>query len=62
MRNPEVVRLDADSQLSEQLYLAYFNVRSYEKPAALLLLIMHVLKPDEQAIVFVATKYDYIES
>jgi len=57
LRNPEVVRLDADSQLSEQLFLAYFTVRTYEKPAALLLILNKILKPDQQVIVFAATKF-----
>lgn len=40
LRNPVVVRLDAESKISDLLQLNFFAVRSDEKPAALL----HVLR------------------
>lgn len=46
LRNPEMIRLDADSQLSENLYVAHFTVRNEEKTAALLLLLNHLLKSE----------------
>jgi ATP-dependent RNA helicase DDX54/DBP10 len=59
LRSPEIVRLDADQQLSEQLALSYFSCRTEEKPAALLMLIREVVfaKPNAQVIVFTATKH-----
>ena len=47
LRNPEMVRLDADSQLSENLFVGYFTVRHEEKNAALLLLLNHLLKSEK---------------
>lgn len=56
LREPEVIRLDTDSRLSEQLRLAFFCVRREEKPAALLLLLGRLLPAAQQAIVFCATR------
>lgn len=49
LRNPEMVRLDADSQLSENLFVAHFTVRQEEKTAALLLLLNHLLKSEKSS-------------
>lgn len=50
LRNPEMVRLDADSQLSENLFVAHFTVRSEEKTAALLLLLNHLFKTEKKQV------------
>lgn len=57
LKEPEIVRLDAERRLSDALALAFFAVRPLEKPAALLWLMQSVLKPTEQVIVFVATRH-----
>jgi ATP-dependent RNA helicase DDX54/DBP10 len=57
LKEPEMVRLDAERKLSEALALAFFAVRPTEKPAALLWLMQTVVQPAEQAIVFVATRH-----
>jgi ATP-dependent RNA helicase DDX54/DBP10 len=46
LRNPEMIRLDADSQLSELLYVSHLTVRSFEKTPALLILLNHLLRRD----------------
>jgi len=57
LTDPTLVRLDVDNKLSEQLKCAYIACRCEEKLAALLHLIRNVLKPDEQSVVFAATKH-----
>ena len=41
--NPKLVRLDADSKVSEDLRMAFFSVKPSEKEAALLLLLRDVI-------------------
>lgn len=62
LRNPVVIRLDAETQLSENLLVAFFTVRTEEKQAALVTLLQEVVKPEEQTIVFAATRHhvDYL--
>uniref|UniRef100_A0A8B9STD0 RNA helicase n=1 Tax=Anas platyrhynchos TaxID=8839 RepID=A0A8B9STD0_ANAPL len=55
--NPLLIRLDVESKLSEQLKLAFFHVRGDDKPAVLLHLLRNVVKPQDQTVVFVATKH-----
>ena len=57
LRDPELVRLDADAKLSEALRLAFFTVRREEKAAALLWTLKHVVVEPAQALVFVATRH-----
>ncbi|XP_044304899.1 ATP-dependent RNA helicase DDX54 [Varanus komodoensis] len=57
LTEPVLVRLDVESKLSEQLKLSFFHVRADDKPALLLHLLRTVVKPQEQTIVFVATKH-----
>ncbi|KAG8467560.1 hypothetical protein KFE25_000876 [Diacronema lutheri] len=57
LKEPEMVRLDAERRLSDALALAFFAVRPAEKPAALLWLMQAVLQPTDQAIIFVATRH-----
>jgi ATP-dependent RNA helicase DDX54/DBP10 len=56
--NVALVRLEAEARLSETLRLAFFMVRSMDKPAALCATIRTVIvNPKELTIVFVATRH-----
>jgi ATP-dependent RNA helicase DDX54/DBP10 len=57
LNNPEVIRLDTDTKISDQLKIAFFTVRSEDKVAALMLVMQHVLPQDQQTLVFVPTKH-----
>jgi superfamily II DNA/RNA helicase len=57
LHNAELVRLDADAQVSDNLRLGFFTIRRDEKPAALCWVLRHVIPKDQQAIVFVATRH-----
>uniref|UniRef100_U3F6S3 ATP-dependent RNA helicase DDX54 n=2 Tax=Micrurus TaxID=8634 RepID=U3F6S3_MICFL len=57
LTEPVLIRLDVESKLSEQLQLSFFHVRADDKPALLLHLLRTVVKPQDQTIVFVATKH-----
>ena len=57
LRDPELVRLDADTKLSPDLGLAFFTVRQDDKPAALLFLLREVVQPGQPTIVFTATRH-----
>ncbi|XP_053340730.1 ATP-dependent RNA helicase DDX54 [Clarias gariepinus] len=57
LTDPVLVRLDVDSKLSDQLKLSFFHLRLDDKPALLLYLLRNVVKPQEQTVVFVATKH-----
>ncbi|NWV01245.1 DDX54 helicase, partial [Upupa epops] len=57
LTEPMLIRLDVESKLSEQLKLSFFHVREDDKPAVLLHLLRSVVKPQDQTVVFVATKH-----
>ncbi|XP_073805856.1 ATP-dependent RNA helicase DDX54 isoform X1 [Danio rerio] len=57
LTEPVLIRLDVDTKLSEQLKLSFFSLRLDDKPALLLHLLRNVVKPQEQTVVFVATKH-----
>ncbi|NXV76464.1 DDX54 helicase, partial [Atlantisia rogersi] len=57
LTEPMLIRLDVESKLSEQLKLAFFHVRGDDKAAVLLHLLRNVVKPQDQTVVFVATKH-----
>ncbi|XP_048875963.1 ATP-dependent RNA helicase DDX54 [Brienomyrus brachyistius] len=57
LTEPVLIRLDVDTKLSDQLKLAFFQLRVDDKPALLLHLLRNVVKPQEQTVVFVATKH-----
>jgi ATP-dependent RNA helicase DDX54/DBP10 len=57
LRDPELIRLDTDTKVSEALRLAFFTVRREEKPAALLWVLRRVIPEDQQAIVFASTRH-----
>jgi ATP-dependent RNA helicase DDX54/DBP10 len=64
LRNPEIVRLDNDTKLSDKLKLGYFTMRSQEKEAALLYLLKNIISPKQSIIIFASTKHhvDYLYS
>ncbi|XP_063310785.1 ATP-dependent RNA helicase DDX54 [Pelobates fuscus] len=57
LTEPVLIRLDVDSKLSDQLKLSFLHVRAEDKPAVLLHLLRCVVKPQEQTVIFVATKH-----
>uniref|UniRef100_A0A8C5LTS7 RNA helicase n=1 Tax=Leptobrachium leishanense TaxID=445787 RepID=A0A8C5LTS7_9ANUR len=57
LTEPVLIRLDVDSKLSDQLKLSFFHMRGEDKPAMLLHILRCVVKPQEQTVVFVATKH-----
>ncbi|KAM4809827.1 ATP-dependent RNA helicase DDX54 [Rhinophrynus dorsalis] len=57
LNEPVLIRLDVDTKLSDQLKLSFFHVRAEDKPALLLYLLRCVVKPQEQTVIFVATKH-----
>ncbi|XP_068736507.1 ATP-dependent RNA helicase DDX54-like isoform X2 [Montipora capricornis] len=57
LTDPVLMRLDVDSKLSEQLKLAFFSLRSDDKPAALLHILQNLIKPPQQTLIFTATKH-----
>nr|XP_025044447.1 ATP-dependent RNA helicase DDX54 [Pelodiscus sinensis] len=57
LTEPVLIRLDVDTKLSEQLKTAFFHVRPDDKPAVLLHLLRNVVRPQDQTLVFVATKH-----
>ncbi|XP_072309182.1 ATP-dependent RNA helicase DDX54 [Eucyclogobius newberryi] len=57
LTEPVLIRLDVDSKLSELINLSFFHCRVDDKPALLLHLLRNVAKPQEQTVVFAATKH-----
>nr|XP_046231646.1 ATP-dependent RNA helicase DDX54 [Scatophagus argus] len=57
LTEPVLIRLDVDSKLSDQIKLSFFHLRVDDKSALLLHLLRNVVKPQEQTVVFVATKH-----
>uniref|UniRef100_UPI00398ED3FE ATP-dependent RNA helicase DDX54 n=1 Tax=Pristiophorus japonicus TaxID=55135 RepID=UPI00398ED3FE len=57
LTEPVLIRLDVDSKLNDQLQLAFFHVRTDDKAAVLLHLLRNIIKPQEQTVIFAATKH-----
>uniref|UniRef100_A0A8D2ZNZ5 RNA helicase n=1 Tax=Scophthalmus maximus TaxID=52904 RepID=A0A8D2ZNZ5_SCOMX len=57
LTEPVLIRLDVDSKLSDQIELSFFHLRMDDKPALLLHLLRNIAKPQEQTVVFAATKH-----
>lgn len=51
LKDPEVIKVDAEARLSENLYTAYFRLREEEKLAAIRYLCAEVVPEKEQALV-----------
>ena len=59
LREPEFVRLDTDTRISDTLKLAFFKCRSEERLAALVCVFAHLIdSTKESTIVFCATQYE----
>ena len=56
LREPVIVRLDAETKVSENLRLVFLRLRSEERMAALLMLLRELIPNEQQAMVFVATR------
>uniref|UniRef100_A0A452U1D0 ATP-dependent RNA helicase DDX54 n=1 Tax=Ursus maritimus TaxID=29073 RepID=A0A452U1D0_URSMA len=57
LTEPVLIRLDVDAKLNEQLKTAFFVAREDTKAAVLLHLLRTVVRPQDQTVVFVATKH-----
>lgn len=57
LTEPTLIRLDVDSKLSDLIKLSFFYCRVDDKPAFLLHLLRNTVKPQEQTVVFAATKH-----
>eukprot|EP01096_Ripella_sp_DP13-Kostka_P016650 TRINITY_DN8178_c0_g1_i1.p1 TRINITY_DN8178_c0_g1~~TRINITY_DN8178_c0_g1_i1.p1 ORF type:complete len:902 (+),score=445.68 TRINITY_DN8178_c0_g1_i1:148-2706(+) len=57
LKNPTLIRLDAEMQLPPTLGMTFFTTRSEDKAASLLYLLTDFLQPMKPTIVFVATKH-----
>ncbi|PSC71287.1 DEAD-box ATP-dependent RNA helicase 29 [Micractinium conductrix] len=57
LKEPELIRLDADTKISPDLALAFFTVRHEDKPGALLYLLREVIPADQPTIVFTSTRH-----
>ncbi|TYZ63638.1 hypothetical protein PybrP1_009001 [[Pythium] brassicae (nom. inval.)] len=57
LNEPELIRLDVENKISENLKMAFFTVRSGDKPALFLYLVREFIPADDQTIVFAATRH-----
>ncbi|XP_028609753.1 ATP-dependent RNA helicase DDX54 [Grammomys surdaster] len=57
LTEPVLIRLDVDAKLNEQLKTSFLLVREDSKAAVLLYLLHNVVRPQDQTVVFVATKH-----
>lgn len=62
LTDPEIVRLDTDTKISDALCLGFLQLRPADKTAALLYLLREVIPDTSQVLVFAATRHavDYI--
>uniref|UniRef100_A0A2K5E6H6 RNA helicase n=1 Tax=Aotus nancymaae TaxID=37293 RepID=A0A2K5E6H6_AOTNA len=57
LKKPVLIRLDVDAKLNEQLKTLFFLVWEDTKAAVLLHLLRNVVQPQDQTVVFVATRH-----
>ena len=57
LREPEVVRLDAEMKISSDLRMSFVLMRSDEKVAALLYMLREVIPKRQQTVVFASTRH-----
>ncbi|XP_061173182.1 ATP-dependent RNA helicase DDX54-like [Saccostrea echinata] len=57
LHDPTLLRLDVETKLSEQLKQSFFRCREEDKPAILLYILKHLIDPEQQSVVFAATKH-----
>ena len=57
LRDPQVIRLDAEMKVSPDLKLSFTMLRQDEKIPALLYILREVVPPKQQTVVFAATRH-----
>jgi ATP-dependent RNA helicase DDX54/DBP10 len=57
LSHPTVIRLDAESKLSENLQMSFLTVTSGQKLGGLIFLLRDVIKSDKQVIIFCCTRH-----
>ena len=57
LRDPQLIRLDTDTKMSEELRLAFMVTRTNEKVPALLYLVRKIIPRDQLTIIFTATRH-----
>ncbi|EDQ91298.1 uncharacterized protein MONBRDRAFT_20053 [Monosiga brevicollis MX1] len=57
LKEPALVRLDADTKLPEQLQTQFFHCRREDKPALLLYALREIIPKGKLTVIFVATKH-----
>ncbi|CAK4083349.1 unnamed protein product [Aphanomyces euteiches] len=57
LNEPELIRLDVESQISDQLKVSFFTMRTEDKNAALIYLLRDIIPSTDQTIVFAATRH-----
>lgn len=57
LTNPEVIRLDTETKISENLKMHFFSSRPEEKLAILLYLLQYLIDSNQQTVIFVATRF-----
>ena len=57
LRDPQLIRLDTDTKMSEELRLAFMMTRTNEKVPALLYLVRKIIPRDQLTIIFTATRH-----
>jgi ATP-dependent RNA helicase DDX54/DBP10 len=57
LKEPQLVRLDAETKISPDLTLQYYTVAKEDKTAALVHLLRRILPEKQQTIVFASTKH-----
>lgn len=57
LKDPELIRLDADTKISPDLKMHFFTVREEEKLAALVYLLREVIDSNQLTILFAATRH-----
>jgi ATP-dependent RNA helicase DDX54/DBP10 len=57
LKDPQLIRLDTDTKMSDELRLGFFSVRSNEKMGALLYLCQNIIPKEQLTIIFTATRH-----
>ncbi len=57
LKDPEIIRLDAENKISDKLEMAFIRCRDDEKDAALLFLVKHHIPATSRCIIFAPTKH-----
>ena len=63
LKDPEIIRLDAENKISDKLEMAFIRCRDDEKDAALLFLLKSHIPPTSRSIIFAPTKHhvEYVQ-